>query len=53
MQKMHVKMVEGLSSEKSFSEDLFLKEITSFYNSDLNKRSKICSMIYIKMQLQG
>ena len=27
-------------SEKSFSEDLFLKEITSFYNSDLNKRSK-------------
>ena len=27
-------------SEKSFSEDLFLKEITSFYNLDLNKRSK-------------
>ena len=28
------------SLAKSFSEDLFLKEITSFYNSDLNKRSK-------------
>ena len=27
-------------SEKNFSEDLFLKKITSFYNSDLNKRSK-------------
>ena len=27
-------------NEKSFSEDLFLKEITSFYNSDLNKRSE-------------
>jgi UDP-N-acetylglucosamine--N-acetylmuramyl-(pentapeptide) pyrophosphoryl-undecaprenol N-acetylglucosamine transferase len=27
-------------SENSFSEDSFLKEITSFYNSDLKKRSK-------------